>query len=77
MEDGKTQTVTMDGASSSPAQNNPDNVLKTLTSKGIVFDVIRKVGYEPSWRAFIETRGAIHSMNRAEYIKQTGNSISE
>lgn len=77
MEDGKTQTITVDDTPSSSIQNNPDNVLKILASKWIVFDVAKKMWYEPSWRAFVETRGVIYSMNRAEYIKQTGKSISE
>lgn len=77
MEDGKSQTITFDKDTSSQTKNNPDNILKVLGWKWIMFDVLKKVGYEPSWRAFIETRGIIHSMNRAEYIKQTGRSISE
>jgi hypothetical protein len=76
MEDGKMQTVDI-GDISHQTQNNPDNVLKLLEWKWILFDAVKKTWYEPSWRAFIETRATIHSMKRVDYIRQTGSQVSD
>jgi hypothetical protein len=76
MENGKTQPIDFSDNQTS-VQNNPDNVLRLLAWKWIFFDTLNKVWYEPSWRAFTETRGIMHSMKRVDYIRQTGTNISE
>lgn len=79
MNDGSFQTIETDGAWDTEWTKDQvrDTVLKSLAKRWIIYDVVRRVWYEPSWNAFQEARSTIRGMSYTEYVKTNTEPLSQ